>query len=144
MYALIVKISKNKETLDKLIDESEILRKEQRMDKYMCYVLMTELLFGTKMLPGESKPVQCILSYKEKFEQILANMTSEATQPEDGMTVGIDELTFGSDAKRFHSIRSRSKAPIRSCKYVAHVSIGGSRVVHLERMERSAEFVREL
>lgn len=39
----------------------------------MCYVLMTELLFGSKNLPGESKPVQCVLSYKDRFDEILAN-----------------------------------------------------------------------
>lgn len=58
------------------------MKKEQRLDKYMCYVLMGELIFGAKKLPGESKPIQCVLSYKDRFDEILASNGGELLQPD--------------------------------------------------------------
>ena len=55
--------------------QSEILQNEPRLDKYLCAVLMTELLFGVGKLRGESKPVQTILSYEKKFRDILEELT---------------------------------------------------------------------
>lgn len=77
MYALITKISKNKETLDALLEKSKILEKENRLDKYLCYVLVTELMFGAKKLNGESKPVLCVGTYEDQFKQILAEIQNE-------------------------------------------------------------------
>lgn len=77
MYALITKISKNKDTIDKLLERSQILEKENRLDKYLCYVLVTELMFGAKHLNGESKPVLCVAGYEERFNEILAEIKSE-------------------------------------------------------------------
>lgn len=42
-------------------------------------VLMTELLFGTGKLSGESKPVECVRNYKEKFDAILNEKTSNVS-----------------------------------------------------------------
>lgn len=76
MYALILKFVDNKTIIDEIIERSEILKTETRLSKYMCYVLMTELLFGVKQLNGESKPVQCVRSYHDKFLEILAELKS--------------------------------------------------------------------
>lgn len=77
LYALIAKISKNKAKLDLLIEKSSILQNEQRLDQYMCMVLMTELLFGAQKLNGESKPVQCVRGYESKFRDILKDIDSD-------------------------------------------------------------------
>lgn len=77
MYALIAKISKNKNTIDALLDRSKILENENRLDKYLCYVLVTELMFGAKKLNGESKPVLCVSSYEDRFNEILAEIQNE-------------------------------------------------------------------
>ncbi|XP_037028106.1 28S rRNA (cytosine-C(5))-methyltransferase isoform X4 [Bradysia coprophila] len=77
LYALIAKISKNKPKLDLLIEKSSILRNEPRLDQYMCLVLMTELLFGAQKLNGQSKPVQCVLGYESKFQDILKDINSD-------------------------------------------------------------------
>lgn len=54
-----------------------ILEKESRLDKYLCYVLVTELIFGAKKLNGESKPVACVRSYEDRFKEILAELENE-------------------------------------------------------------------
>lgn len=54
-----------------MLDQSQILEKESRLDKYLCYVLVTELMFGAKKLNGESKPVACVRSYENQFKEIL-------------------------------------------------------------------------
>ncbi|KAJ6638470.1 28S rRNA (cytosine-C(5))-methyltransferase [Pseudolycoriella hygida] len=77
LYALVAKISKNKAKLDVLIERSSILRNEPRLDKYICLVLMTELLFGAKKLNGESKPVVCVRGYESKFHEILNEIDND-------------------------------------------------------------------
>lgn len=53
------------------MERSKILENESRLDKYLCYVLVTELMFGAKKLNGESKPVVCVNSYEDRFKEIL-------------------------------------------------------------------------
>lgn len=78
LYALMVKISKNKHTLDTIIEKSRILEIETRLNKYLCIVLIAELLFGAQKLNGDSKPVECIRSYHDKFMEILSELKSGA------------------------------------------------------------------
>lgn len=59
------------------------MEKENRLDKYLCYILVTELMFGAKKLNGESKPVLCVGGYEERFKEILAEIES-GTQNESG------------------------------------------------------------
>lgn len=141
LYALIAKISKNKATLDRLIEGSEILSKEQRLDKYMCYVLMTELLFGAKKLPGESKPVQCVLSYKDKFEELLA-AKGIVQVDETGRLCSI--FIFYSPTSTIPFGLCRAEAPLCPGEYTALLAIRSAWVVPDEWMERNTEHVREL
>jgi len=67
--------------LDKIIDECEILKIENRLDPYVCRVLLAELLFGNQKLSGESKPIVTILKYKEKIFEIWNKF--ENTCPEE-------------------------------------------------------------
>lgn len=60
-----------------MLDQSQILEKENRLDKYLCYVLVTELIFGAKKLNGESKPVLCVSSYEDRFKEILSSINTE-------------------------------------------------------------------
>lgn len=76
LYALMVKISKNKHTLDTIIEKSRILEIENRLNKYLCIVLIAELLFGAKQLNGDSKPVECVRSYLDKFQEIMSELKS--------------------------------------------------------------------
>lgn len=49
-------------------------------------VLMTELLFGTGKLSGESKPVECVRNYKEKFDAILNEKNINDSSAENATT----------------------------------------------------------
>lgn len=80
MYALMVKISKNKQTLDTIIEKSQILVVENRLNKYLCIVLIAELLFGAQKLNGESKPVECVRSYHDKFKEIMSELKSSSKE----------------------------------------------------------------
>lgn len=60
-----------------MLEQSQILEKETRLDKYLCYVLVTELMFGAKKLNGESKPVSVVRSYEDRFNEILAEMNNK-------------------------------------------------------------------
>lgn len=86
MYALITKISKNKHKIDQIIEKSKILEHEQRLDKYLCYILVTELIFGAKKLNGDSKPVQCVRGYEDKFKEILTEIESEKHESSGSVT----------------------------------------------------------
>lgn len=74
MVAVFSKYSNHKNEIDEIINQSEILVKEPRLDPHMCRILITELLFGAKKLNGESKPVQCVRSYESKFNEILLEL----------------------------------------------------------------------
>lgn len=75
--------------LDRLIAETQLREKEPRLEKYLCAVLMTELLFGAGHLSGESKPVQCIRRYEHEFRTLLAGGKSSTTDgTEEAGTIG--------------------------------------------------------
>ena len=49
----------------------DILTSERPLDKNLAFILTTELLFGKKTLPGESKPVETIMKYHDKLKGII-------------------------------------------------------------------------
>lgn len=128
MYALISKISKNKETIDALLEKSKILENESRLDKYLCYVLVTELMFGAKKLNGESKPVLCVGSYEDRFNEILAEIQSgdksEATE-NDGKCHESAELNSNKIILILYPNIS-SKTSVYSNQHEQYVTIGST------------------
>lgn len=94
--------------IDAVIEKSGILEKETRLDKYCCRLLVTELLFGQQLLPGESKPVTTVLSYEDEFRRILRELGSDyyVEEVKPGMLIFFfffhffrfcDSLNFGWD-----------------------------------------------
>lgn len=63
--------------INAVIEKSGILEKNDRLDKYCCRLLVTELLFGQQMLPGESKPVTTVLAFEDEFRRILRELGSD-------------------------------------------------------------------
>lgn len=68
LYALINETIKHAAEIDKIFENCGLLTNEPRLDPWLAKVLTAELLFGKKELPGNSKPVQTILSYKDQLE----------------------------------------------------------------------------
>lgn len=69
LYALINETIKHAAEIDKIFESCGLLTKEPRLDSWLAKVLTAELLFGKKELPGNSKPVQTLLSYKDQLEK---------------------------------------------------------------------------
>ena len=69
--------------LQSIIDKTEILIENPRFDPWLARVLITELLWGKKDLKSEAKPVQTVLSYREKLQQALMQNSDAAVDPCD-------------------------------------------------------------
>lgn len=66
-------IQSHEQQLEEIIKKTEIFEKEKFLNPWLGRVLISELLFGRKQLIGQSKPVQCVLSYHEALEQALSS-----------------------------------------------------------------------
>lgn len=66
--------------IDNIFENTKILTKEVNMDQNLAAILVTELLWGKKLLQGDSKPIQTIMKYKE--ELALAVETDEMIEDE--------------------------------------------------------------
>ncbi|XP_043269508.1 28S rRNA (cytosine-C(5))-methyltransferase [Venturia canescens] len=73
-YALAVTTLKNGSLLDELLRKSRILLEEKRLDAWLARVLIAELLWGKKVLKSEAKPLQTVLSYREKLLELSKNL----------------------------------------------------------------------
>ncbi|XP_046994813.1 28S rRNA (cytosine-C(5))-methyltransferase [Schistocerca americana] len=67
LYALVVEALRHAKVLDYVIEKSEILLKEERLDPSLARILISELLWGKRQLPGNSKPVETVISYKDEL-----------------------------------------------------------------------------
>lgn len=64
-------IQAHEQQLEEIIKKTEIFQREKFLNPWLGRVLISELLFGRGQLIGQSKPVQCVLSYQEALEQAL-------------------------------------------------------------------------
>ncbi|XP_014474445.1 PREDICTED: probable 28S rRNA (cytosine-C(5))-methyltransferase [Dinoponera quadriceps] len=76
IYALSVNTLKAGLQLDVLLEKTQILTEQPRLDPWLTRVLITELLWGKKHLHGPSKPIQTILSYADLLQKELENLES--------------------------------------------------------------------
>jgi putative methyltransferase len=65
--SLVVKTLQHSHTIDKLFDHTGILKKEANMNETLASIMITELVWGKKVLQGESKPVQALLKYEDEI-----------------------------------------------------------------------------
>ncbi|EFN79048.1 Putative methyltransferase NSUN5 [Harpegnathos saltator] len=76
IYALSVNTLKADHKLDLLLQNTQILTQQPRLDPWLTKVLITELLWGKKYLPNQSKPIQTVLSYADLLRKELLNLES--------------------------------------------------------------------
>lgn len=76
IYALSVNTLQAGPQLDLLLQRTQILTEQPRLDPWLARVLITELLWGKKHLSGESKPIQTILLYADLLQKELENLGS--------------------------------------------------------------------
>lgn len=82
LYALISKICQNRVQLNDIIDRSEILKLEGRMDPYMCRILVAELLIGVGQLNGNSKPCETVRKYEPRLRELYEEVMGSASGAE--------------------------------------------------------------
>ena len=74
LFALVNECVNHEQVLSGVFLKLDILENEKPLDKNLALILTTELIFGKKALPGESKPIQTILKYHKKIEKALENV----------------------------------------------------------------------
>ncbi|XP_032665045.1 probable 28S rRNA (cytosine-C(5))-methyltransferase [Odontomachus brunneus] len=74
IYALSVNTLQAGAQLDLLLQRTQILTEQPRLDPWLTRVLITELLWGKKHLQSLSKPIQTILSYADLLQNELKNL----------------------------------------------------------------------
>ena len=70
----------------------DILTSERPLDKNLAFILTTELLFGKKTLPGESKPVETIMKYHDKLKDIIDAKDFSMSRPKNPRYVRVNLL----------------------------------------------------
>jgi len=71
LFALVTECLKYETAIEEAFVKLDILTSEKPLDKCLAFILATELLYGKKTLPGESKPVKTILKYHRKLTDVI-------------------------------------------------------------------------
>ncbi|XP_014211806.1 probable 28S rRNA (cytosine-C(5))-methyltransferase [Copidosoma floridanum] len=87
IYALVSETLHHSKELQILLDKTNILVENPRLDPWLTRVLITELLWGKKVLKSEAKPVLTVLGCKEKLQQALTQNLDATLDPCDKKTV---------------------------------------------------------
>lgn len=77
MSKLMGLIQAHEQQLEEVIKKTDIFEKEKFLNPWLGRILISELLFGRKQLIGQSKPVQCVLSYQEALEKALESVEAK-------------------------------------------------------------------
>lgn len=67
----------NSSQLTELLEKTEILKKEPRLDHWLARILITELIWGKKSLQSEAKPVLTIRNYENQLRDALKNTSND-------------------------------------------------------------------
>lgn len=64
-------VFKWEKVIDVLIEKSNILEKENNMDRELVYVLITELMWSKFGLKGHAKNILAVKKYKDEFLKLM-------------------------------------------------------------------------
>ncbi|XP_011173330.1 28S rRNA (cytosine-C(5))-methyltransferase [Solenopsis invicta] len=79
IYGLSVNTLRALPQLDQLLDKTQILREQPRLDPWLARVLITELLWRKGCLKSGSKPVLTVLAYENKLREEFKNLAHVET-----------------------------------------------------------------
>ncbi|XP_023322278.1 probable 28S rRNA (cytosine-C(5))-methyltransferase isoform X2 [Eurytemora carolleeae] len=74
IFALVMEALNHTKAIEAATNKIELFTKEPRFQKELAFVLITELLFGKKVLPGRSIPVLTLQKYKNQLENNLKGL----------------------------------------------------------------------
>nr|XP_034176124.1 probable 28S rRNA (cytosine-C(5))-methyltransferase isoform X1 [Osmia lignaria] len=76
IYSLCLNALQKKEQLNQLLNKTHLLMNEPRLDPWLARILITELLWGKKVLKAECRPVQTIRSYENLLKDELSAISN--------------------------------------------------------------------
>ena len=76
IYSLCLNALQKKEQLNQLLNKTHLLMNEPRLDPWLARILITELLWGKKVLKAECRPAQTIRSYENLLKDELSAISN--------------------------------------------------------------------
>lgn len=76
IYSLCLNALQKKEQLNQLLHKTHLLINEPRLDPWLARILITELLWGKKVLKAECRPAQTIRSYENLLKDELSTISN--------------------------------------------------------------------
>lgn len=73
LMALVTQCIERRASLDDLFLQIELFSQETGLDRHLASILATELLWGKKALPGESRPVITLRKYESSLQSKLGS-----------------------------------------------------------------------
>jgi len=78
IFALVTEAVNHAGKIQEAADHIELFVKEPRFQRDLAFVLISELLFGKKILPGTSLPVLTLNKYKKPLEKCLKGVAEKS------------------------------------------------------------------
>ncbi|XP_008545984.3 28S rRNA (cytosine-C(5))-methyltransferase [Microplitis demolitor] len=75
LYALAATTLQHSSQLTQLLEKTQLLKKEPRLDQWLARVLITELIWGKQVLQSDAKPILTIKNYENQLRDELKNTT---------------------------------------------------------------------
>ena len=74
LFALVNESLKHEQNVKSAFEKLQLLETEKPLDYTLALILTTELVFGKKVLPGQSKPILTILKYENKLKELIGKI----------------------------------------------------------------------
>ncbi|KAF8778593.1 putative 28S rRNA like protein [Argiope bruennichi] len=84
VYSLAANVLKYRHVLDRIIQETELLQKENFLREDLAEILIYELVFG-KGLPGESRPVTIVKQYEDSIRKAYEDTKKDGNLKVEGL-----------------------------------------------------------
>lgn len=78
IFALVSEAVQHGTDLESVLEQTDMLAKEKPLDSCLARILITELLWGKNVLPGQSRPVETVLKYESRLKK--ASLKGNKTQ----------------------------------------------------------------
>jgi len=117
ILALVTECLKYESAIEEAFVKLDILTSERPLDKNLAFILTTELLFGKKTLPGESKPVETIMKYHDKLKDIIDAKDFSMSRPKNPRYVRVNLLKTTLDLALTHFKREGYEMKPTSSNY---------------------------
>ncbi len=92
IFALVNECSANETVLSAAFSDLGLLEKEKPLNRELALILATELIFGKKSLPGDSKPCLCLNKYADSLRQKVTVTSQKRNRSRNPRWVRVNTL----------------------------------------------------